>query len=110
MYAHDAFAAFDQNRDGMLSGSDFQAGLDWLGLKLDIMLLRQFMRVLDKDKDGFINLEEFKLAAGWEETEGEANLATYKWSPSPATATKRCWSSAQACPSCPQSLQELKSR
>lgn len=88
MYARDAFAAFDQNRDGMLSGSELQAGLDWLGLKLDIMLLRQFMRELDKDKDGFINLEEFKLAVGWEETEGEANLATYNGVPLPPPPPK----------------------
>lgn len=83
MYARDAFAAFDQNRDGMLSGSELQAGLDWLGLKMDTMLLRQFMRELDKDKDGFINLEEFKQAVGWEETEGEANVASYSGVPLP---------------------------
>jgi len=100
MYARDAFAAFDQNRDGMLSGSELQAGLDWLGLKLDIMLLRQFMRELDKDRDGFINLEEFKLAVGWEETEGEANLATYNGVPLPPPPPKDVGSSAQACHSC----------
>jgi len=72
----------------MLSGSELQAGLDWLGLKLDIMLLRQFMRELDKDRDGFINLEEFKLAVGWEETEGEANLATYNGVPLPPPPPK----------------------
>ena len=83
MYARDAFAAFDQNRDGMLSGSELQAGLDWLGLKLDTMTLRQFMRELDKDKDGFINLEEFKEAVGWEETEGEGTVASYTGVPLP---------------------------
>ena len=83
MYARDAFAAFDHNRDGMLSGSELQGGLAWLGLKMDTMLLRQFMRELDKDRDGFINLEEFKQAVGWEEAEGEANVATYTRVPLP---------------------------
>jgi hypothetical protein len=46
------------------------------------------MRELDKDKDGFINLEEFKLAVGWEETEGEANLATYNRVPLPPPPPK----------------------
>lgn len=72
MYARDAFAAFDQNRDGMLSGSELQAGLNWLGLKLDTMLLRHFMMELDKDRDGYINLEEFKQAVGWEQTDADA--------------------------------------
>jgi Ca2+-binding EF-hand superfamily protein len=72
MYARDAFAAFDQNRDGMLSGSELQAGLNWLGLKLDTMLLRHFMLELDKDKDGYINLDEFKEAVGWEQTDADA--------------------------------------
>ena len=77
MYARDAFAAFDTNRDGMLSGRELQAGLDWLGLKMDTMLLRHFMLELDKDRDGFINLEEFKAAVGWEESEGAENVASY---------------------------------
>jgi Ca2+-binding EF-hand superfamily protein len=72
MYARDAFAAFDQNRDGMLSGSELQAGLNWLGLQLDTMLLRHFMMELDKDKDGYINLDEFKEAVGWEQTDADA--------------------------------------
>lgn len=83
MYARDAFAAFDQNRDGMLSGSELQAGLEWLGLKLDTMLLRQFMRELDKDRDGLINLDEWKQAVGWEESEGEGNIANYNGVPLP---------------------------
>jgi len=72
MYARDAFVAFDQNRDGMLSGSELQAGLNWLGLNLDTMLLRHFMLELDKDKDGYINLDEFKEAVGWEQTDADA--------------------------------------
>lgn len=83
MYARDAFAAFDQNRDGMLSGSELQAGLEWLGLKLDVTLLRQFMRELDKDKDGLINLDEWKEAVGWEEKEGEGRVANYTGVPLP---------------------------
>lgn len=88
MYARDAFAAFDQNRDGMLSGSELQAGLDWLGLKLDTMLLRQFMRELDKDKDGLITLEEFKQAVGWEETDGETTVGQYSGVPLPPPPSK----------------------
>ena len=88
IYARDAFAAFDQNRDGMLTGGELQAGLDWLGLKLDVMTLRQFMREIDKDKDGFITLEEFKEAVGWEETEGEGYAATYDGIPLPPPPSK----------------------
>jgi len=83
MYARDAFIAFDQNRDGLLSGRELQAGLVWLGLKLDVSLLRQFMRELDKDNDAHINLEEFKAAVGWEEKEGEENIGTYSGVPLP---------------------------
>jgi Ca2+-binding EF-hand superfamily protein len=84
MYARDAFAAFDQNRDGMLSGSELQAGLNWLGLKMDTMLLRHFMMELDKDKDGYINLEEFKQAVGWEETDADVgNVVQYNGVPLP---------------------------
>ena len=47
------------------------------------MVLRQFMREVDKDKDGYINLEEFKKAVGWEQTEGEGNIGMYNGVPLP---------------------------
>lgn len=72
MYARDAFAAIDHDRDGLLNFAELKRGLDWLGLKMDPTLTREFMRQLDSDRDGYINLEEFKSAVGWEETDKDA--------------------------------------
>jgi hypothetical protein len=67
MYPRDAFVAIDRDRDGLLNGEDLRRGMDWLGLKLDPILVGGFMKELDKDKDGFINLDEFKHAVGFED-------------------------------------------
>ncbi len=67
MYPRDAFAAIDRDRDGLLNQEDLRKGMDWLGLKLDPALVAGFMKELDKDSDGFINLEEFKAAVGFED-------------------------------------------
>lgn len=69
MYPRDAFAAIDRDRDGLLSSDDIRRGMDWLGLKLDPAILAGFMKELDKDQDGFIDLEEFKAAVNFEEDE-----------------------------------------
>jgi Ca2+-binding EF-hand superfamily protein len=72
MYPRDAFGAIDRDRDGLLSTEDLGKGMEWLGLKLDLSLLQGFMKEVDKDKDGFINLEEFKNAVGFED---DGNMA-----------------------------------
>ena len=67
MYPRDAFVAIDRNRDGLLNAEDLKRGMEWLGLKLDPTLVGGFMKELDKDRDGFINLDEFKGAVGFED-------------------------------------------
>mmetsp|Transcript_18027 Transcript_18027/g.21618 ORF Transcript_18027/g.21618 Transcript_18027/m.21618 type:complete len:759 (-) Transcript_18027:139-2415(-) len=74
MYPRDAFAAFDRDRDGLLSHEDIRRGIEWLGLKLDQSLIIGFMKELDKDRDGYINLDEFKRAVGWE---GDSDVAAF---------------------------------
>jgi hypothetical protein len=51
--------------DDMLNGGKLQAGLDWLGLKLDVMTLRQFMREIDKDKYDFMTWENSNSGMKW---------------------------------------------
>lgn len=67
MYPRDAFGAIDRDRDGLLKSEDLRRGMEWLGLKLDAALLAGFMKELDKDKDGYITLDEFKAAVGFED-------------------------------------------
>lgn len=82
MYARDAFAAIDTDRDGLLNFQELRKGLEWLGLKIDTALVREFIRQLDKDNDGYINLQEFKGAVGWEENDKDAaNIAQYNGTP-----------------------------
>jgi Ca2+-binding EF-hand superfamily protein len=77
MYPRDAFSAIDRNRDGLLNGDDLRRGMDWLGLKLDPALVNGFMQEVDKDQDGYINLDEFKAAVGFEEDEQFAKMAAF---------------------------------
>jgi Ca2+-binding EF-hand superfamily protein len=67
MYPRDAFVAIDRDRDGLLNADDLIRGLKWLGLELDGALVSGFMKEVDKDTDGFINLDEFKDAVGFED-------------------------------------------
>ena len=78
MYPRDAFVAIDRDRDGLLNVEDLRKGMDWLGLKLDPALLSGFMKEVDSDKDGFINLDEFKAAVGFsDDGDLEQSMATF---------------------------------
>ena len=67
IYPRDAFVAIDRDRDGLLNGDDRKRGTGRLGLQLDPSLIAGFMKELGKDQNGFINLEEFKGAVGFED-------------------------------------------
>lgn len=78
MFPRDAFGAIDRDRDGLLSGEDLRRGMEWLGLKLDSALLSGFMKELDHDQDGFISLDEFKGAVGFEDDGNlQSSMATF---------------------------------
>ena len=78
MYPRDAFVAIDRNRDGLLNAEDLRRGVHWLGLNLDASLLAGFMKEVDKDNDGFINLVDFKGAVGFDEdSDNLQDMATF---------------------------------
>ena len=62
VYPGYANGAFD--RDGLLKYYHLKAGLEWLELKLNQALLLGFTKEVDRDKDGYINLNEFQ-AGSW---------------------------------------------
>jgi Ca2+-binding EF-hand superfamily protein len=77
MYPRDLFAAIDRDRDGLLSADDIRRGMEWLESKLDPVLIAGFMTELDKDQDGYINLDEFKMAVGFEEDADFKNTVAF---------------------------------
>lgn len=83
LYARDAFAAFDHDHDGLLSTAELRRGLEWLGMKLDNALVHDIMTEADQDKDGFINLDEFKGAVGWDEEADDTDFGNAKFTAPP---------------------------
>jgi hypothetical protein len=57
----DAFAMFDQNRDGCLSAEELYEGLNFLGLHMTPAELRDLILLFDSDGNGSVSLEEFKV-------------------------------------------------
>ena len=59
----DAFRAFDYNRDGRLSCSEFAGGLEWLGMHdLAVEDIHAIVRYVDKTGVGYILFEHFQQA------------------------------------------------
>ena len=53
----DAFRAFDQNGDGVISVSELRQAMAKMGQKLSDAELEAIIRDVDKDGDGFVNYE-----------------------------------------------------
>ena len=54
-----AFRAFDRDRDGIVTGREFRAGMRELGQKLSANQMDDVMRQLDVDEDGYIDYHDF---------------------------------------------------
>mmetsp|Transcript_24616 Transcript_24616/g.56402 ORF Transcript_24616/g.56402 Transcript_24616/m.56402 type:complete len:579 (-) Transcript_24616:110-1846(-) len=67
LYSRDAFAAFDYDNDGLLNYAELYGGLEWLGLKMSPVLVRELLNKLDKDARGLVTLDAFKNAIGADE-------------------------------------------
>ena len=81
MYVRDTFTAFDSNKDIMLSRVEFQRGLEWLGMDMDLSLDNDIMQEMDKDSDDLIDLKEFKCVVGWDEEGNIADLVSTGFNP-----------------------------
>jgi len=64
LYSRDAFAAFDYDNDGLLNYGELYGGLEWLGLKMSPVMVRELINKIDKDGRGLVTLEAFKDAIG----------------------------------------------
>ena len=63
----DAFRAFDQNGDGVISVSEMRQAMLKMGQKLSDAELEAIIRDVDKDGDGFVNYEGMYVGCvgGW---------------------------------------------
>ena len=64
MLALDAFSAFNVSRNGLLTCSELNGGLYWLGLVLQPAQVHSIVRAIDRDNDGLVSFDDFELAFG----------------------------------------------
>ena len=62
MLTLDAFTAFNYNRNGVLTCSELNSGLWWLGLQLEVPQVHNIVRSIDRDNDGIVDVEEIRDA------------------------------------------------
>lgn len=69
----DAFRLWDFDRSGGLSGPELYGGLEWLGVHLEQVQMKEIMTRIDYDSDGYISFSEFQatLTNGVELDDGE---------------------------------------
>jgi hypothetical protein len=60
----DAFRAFNFSQNGLLTCSELYGALVWLGLQVHPADVHAMMRYMDKDGDGVVTYDEFRLAIG----------------------------------------------
>jgi len=72
----DAFTKLDTNRTGTLRKAELLEGIKWLGVKsLTPHQFDELFRYIDKDDDGIISLDEFKVCFAMDEMDEEAIAA-----------------------------------
>ena len=73
MFMLDAFRLWDFDRSGGLSGPELYGGLEWLGVHLEQVQMKEIMTRIDYDSDGYISFSEFQatLTNGVELDDGE---------------------------------------
>ena len=54
-----AFAAFDEDGDGLLDVNDVQSFFDALGESLTLYEVAELIKMVDGDGDGMVNFDEF---------------------------------------------------
>ena len=64
LYLLDAFRAFNASQNGMLTCSELYGALVWLGLRVTPPDVHAMVRYMDKDGDGLVSYDEFRLAVG----------------------------------------------
>jgi hypothetical protein len=62
MRARDAFFTFNASNTGVMTCTELNSGLHWLGVELTVDQLHALVRSVDSDHDGLINVEDFKRA------------------------------------------------
>lgn len=67
----DAFRAFDYNRDGLLSCSEFYGGLTWLGIEMERDDIYRLVKYIDKQHDGRIRFSDFEAVLSMNDNYGD---------------------------------------
>jgi len=60
----DAFRAFNTSQNGLLTCSELYSALVWLGLPVEPADIHAMVRHMDRDGDGLVSFDEFRMAVG----------------------------------------------